>query len=76
LIGEAWTLADDCGTGTGNGLVGEDTANCGTGVGHGLVGEASKTGVTDARTTATRAIRRDFFMGDLLYLAQECARLA
>jgi len=73
LVGEDMAL---CGTGTGQGLVGEDMALCGTGTGQGLVGEASRTGATDARTAAARAIRRDCFMGDILFLAQDCAVLA
>jgi len=68
----------DCGTGTDKELVGAENAtvfNCGTGTGHGFVGAALRIEAVDARTTTTRAIRRDFFMGSPL-LAHDCARIA
>jgi hypothetical protein len=54
----------DCGTGTGHGLLGalEPVIVCGTGTGQGFDGAAWRTGVMDARTTTTKAIRRDFFI--------------
>src|SRR5271157_4267785 len=50
-------------------------SDCGTGTGHGFVGAALRIEAVDARTTTTRAIRRDFFMGSPL-LAHDCARIA